>query len=489
MRKSVLLAGILFVLTCGTNAWSSLGTITFDSPPDTVAPATVNTFVNTQYGSAYGVNFLYRSDFTGRPYYSLLGFTAGPLVGGTLGTPSGWTDEKGAATTYTGASIPVTNFLGFNKSPVTTDGSLSGTAMEFNSWLNSLSFKLDRSGTSGTTIVVTNLYNTATGALVGTNTTTITAGAGWYTINFPSSNNKVFNLAVVYSSDNKRFMLDDLSFNTVQRSRIDADGDGRTDIAVFRPSEGAWYAILSSDSSQQSYQWGSDGDIPVARDFDGDGKTDAAVWRPSEGKFYIQRSSDFMQYSIPWGTLGDTPVPGDYDGDGKADAAVWRNGYWFVINSSDSSQYSVAWGASGDTPVPGDYDGDGKTDVAVWRPSEGKFYIINSSDAGQHSVAWGTSDDTPVPGDYDGDGKTDVAIWRPSEGKFYIVNSSDAGQYSVAWGALGDTPVPGDYDGDGKTDVAVWRPSEGKFYITRSSDSTQYSVQWGTSGDMPIFLH
>lgn len=397
MKKSALLAGILFVMTCGTNAWSVTKTIEFSNPPDTIDPPVANTFVDSQYGSAYGVNFYYRSGFTSRPYYPLLG-TVPLLVGGTLGTPADWKDEGNNPTSYTATNTPDSNFLGFNKVPTgDVTGALPGTAMEFSSTLNSLNFRLLRPGTgTGTTQVTTRLYNTVTGALVATNTQTISVSGGYASYSFPSSNNKVFNLAVVYASDNKRFIADSLTYNTVQRNRIDADGDGRTEIAVFRPTEGMWYAILSSDSTQQAFPWGTDGDIPVAGDYDGDGKTDAGVWRPSEGKFYIQRSTDFLQYSVQWGVLGDTPVAGDYDGDGKIDVAVWRDGYWFVINSSDSAQYSVSWGASGDTPVPGDYDGDGKTDVAIWRAAEGKFYIIKSSDSTQYSVSWGAPGDIPI---------------------------------------------------------------------------------------------
>src|SRR5437588_3812298 len=75
-------------------------------------------------------------------------------------------------------------------------------------------------------------------------------------------------------------------------------------------------------------------------DFDGDGKTDFAFWRPSDGVWFIVPSSN---PSVPiyqqWGTQGDVPVPGDYDGDGKTDFAFWRpsDGVWFIIPSSNPS--------------------------------------------------------------------------------------------------------------------------------------------------------
>jgi hypothetical protein len=96
----------------------------------------------------------------------------------------------------------------------------------------------------------------------------------------------------------------------------DYDGDGKTDIAVLR--EGAtptsnlvWYVLRSSDGAFFFRSFGLTGsDLATQNDYDGDGITDIAVWRDTDGNFYVLKSNtNFTSYfGAPWGSASDYPV-------------------------------------------------------------------------------------------------------------------------------------------------------------------------------------
>jgi hypothetical protein len=244
------------------------------------------------------------------------------------------------------------------------------------------------------------------------------------------------------------------------KARGDYDGDGKTDIATFTPSTGAFNWAKGSQS------FGRAGDIPMVGNYDpSDDAADMTVFRPSDGTWRVDGNAP-----VPFGRSTDRPVAGDFNGDGTSDPAVFRpsSATWYIKGMDP-----VAFGRPTDIPVAGDYNGDGKTDIAVYRPSSGTWYFLGGS-----PVAFGRSTDTPLMGDWNGDGKADVAVYRPSSGTWYVSGGAAAG---TAFGRSTDIPLSGDFNGDGKTDVAVFRPSNTTWYFMGGD-----SVQFGKPGDWPL---
>jgi glucose/arabinose dehydrogenase len=275
-------------------------------------------------------------------------------------------------------------------------------------------------------------------------------------------------------------------------ANADFDGDGKTDLSVFRPSAGAWYILNSANGSVRGLQFGADGDIPTPEDYDGDNLTDISVFRPSNGVWYRINSSTNTFSGVQFGQSGDVPVAGDYDGDARADIAVFRpsNGTWYRQNSGNNTFFGVQFGVADDTPVPADYDGDGKIDITVFRRANGVWYRINSGNGSLFGVAFGDGNqfDSPAVGDYDGDGRADIAVQRQSGNSvfWYILRSSDNAVQTVQFGTLGDLQAIGDYNGDGRDDIAVFRRSNVTWY-TSTDPSTNFGArQFGQNGDLPV---
>jgi hypothetical protein len=289
-------------------------------------------------------------------------------------------------------------------------------------------------------------------------------------------------------------------------ARVDFDNDGRRDIAFWIPpadatSTGEFRVLLSSTSYAAGSAmvvtgFGKLGDVPVLADYNGDGRTDLAVYRPG-GASPTGALTDASQWiwcptaAVPtatscasvttrsFGTRAQTPLPGlNFGASGPylavhdATTHTWK---WRTASCTGSAvvcDTTVVSGTGlGGEPLPGLFDGDDLTDLVSYDPVLATF-----------TVRWST-------GGY----ATDAT--RPFAFGFRTQTSGSATTRSgarVVRGLTSTFAINGSppYQWRQREALALWDPYLGNWqvdwtpHLTPSVPSTL--CQWGTNGDIPL---
>ena len=223
----------------------------------------------------------------------------------------------------------------------------------------------------------------------------------------------------------------------------DYDGDGTTDIATFRansdlvPGAAQWF-ILPSRPNPGGFAtrdgafpvlFGAPGgtDLPAPADYDGDGRADIATFRPvsdlhpgAADWFILPSGPNVPNYAtttggvnVTFGAAGnaDQPAVADYNGDGREDITAFRSesdlapgsAQWFVLPSSGAwpgfgGGFPVTFGAAGEVAAVGDYTGDGGPDLALFDATAGTWRRRSgTSGPDLPSVTFGTTGTGVVP--------------------------------------------------------------------------------------------
>ena len=239
---------------------------------------------------------------------------------------------------------------------------------------------------------------------------------------------------------------------------LDFNGDGTSDIAIFRKDSGLW-AVRGITRIYFGSWW----DIPVPCDYNGDGTTDVGIFRDHSGLWALRGVS-----RIYFGTYDDTPLPGDYSGDGTWEPAIFResSGLWAIRGVT-----RTYYGRFGDTPSPGYYTGEKAESIGIFRGTNGLWALKESS-----RVYFGSYPDEVVPGNYSGTGIWSVGIYRPETGLWAL-----RGVTRAYFGRYNDWTVPADYNGDGRDDITIFRQSSGLWAIKGIT-----RAYFGSGNDMPV---
>ncbi len=167
-------------------------------------------------------------------------------------------------------------------------------------------------------------------------------------------------------------------------------------IGIFRNSTGDWKMDYNNSGVvDAAMHFGIHGDTPITGDWNGDGVTDIGVFRPSAWQF-IFNTAPVTRTTFGMGS--DIPLTGDWNGDGVTDIGVFRpSARQFIFNTVPVTR--VTFGLNTDIPITGDWNGDGVTDIGVFRPSIRQFILDFNNDATvDKRITFGLSTDIPVTG-------------------------------------------------------------------------------------------
>ena len=185
----------------------------------------------------------------------------------------------------------------------------------------------------------------------------------------------------------------------------DFNGDGRTDLFLYNTNpasdsnSGRFYRVLTQADGSFGYipgdaRWATDWQVTAA-DFNGDGRTDLFLYRPNGQWFQVFFTATSESYlGGMWGA-GWTITPGDFNGDHQSDLFLYNNttGRWFtVITQADLSfAYHEGLWAGGWQIRPTDFNGDGRTDLLLYNVTNGHWFEALTLDAsGVFGFASGT---------------------------------------------------------------------------------------------------
>ncbi|MFH8485159.1 FG-GAP repeat domain-containing protein [Streptomyces longisporoflavus] len=322
-----------------------------------------------------------------------------------------------------------------------------------------------------------------------------------------------------------------------QPTVADLDEDGHADLIVSGAAQILWGGSKGPQADGPHGRVTLPGSgyhtAPIAGDFDGDGHTDLAVFRDSnEDKKLVVLKGPFQRSGAPARTVeipspvheGATPVlvAGDANDDRATDLALYDSPWDPPLLFTGGAR--TAGGLSkeperlpeGENVVFGDFDGDGRQDVAVGRSFVDSYDEVDTPHRRGHiSVRYGKEPGKWVTmeggdfkegfgsrlaaGDFNGDGCDDLAVQltkkkETGDARIEVLRGgSEHGLGSKPWRST-KRSVPGDdgpengtlfavrdWDGDGRAELALL--GGGRWWITDGTNRDEASFPVAPSKD------
>ncbi len=194
-------------------------------------------------------------------------------------------------------------------------------------------------------------------------------------------------------------------------------GDSRADFAIYRPptialgATGTYLVEENGDSGTLTLSGlGQIGDIPIVDDFDGDAKADAGYYRPSDGTWKILLSSEGYSATAPleftFGGPGQLPLTGDiYNVDeyALADVATYApltGTFQAWLMGAEGPQIEltsfVVSGGTNRVPWLGDINDDGEAELGAMGPAGGSLFRYGPYFDSQQSLSFDLDGTAPA---------------------------------------------------------------------------------------------
>ncbi len=279
-------------------------------------------------------------------------------------------------------------------------------------------------------------------------------------------------------------------------AKLDFNGDGISELAIFDPATGAWFVMTQDQATYfRTQSLGDKTSSLVPGQYGGGAATHMGVFNNSSAYWSVRSMEELLWTKVTqFGYSGATPLACQLDADGKTDLVIYDKGVWSLMRTQ-AGFATVNFGFDGGFPLVADFDGDGLDDlVVVWsdKAAGGMQWAVRFANGRIATFLFGPVGSVPTPGHYMGSASANPAVYYvnsdTSAGAFYISRGQrgDASPIVLGLGGQGSTPVGGcDFDGDRKHDIAVYDETSGVWTLGMSTLGGKV-MTFGYRGTVPV---